>query len=1218
MAFRVADSEIHNPDGSIVFQLKGIEVPSEWSPVASDVLAQKYFRRAGVPTHLVKVSETDVPEWLWRSRPDDVALAALPEAARYGSERTARQVFERMAGAWTYWGWKGGYFDSEDDARAFHDEHCYMLAAQICAPNSPQWFNTGLHWAYGIDGPGQGHWYVDHHDGSAHPSESAYERPQPHACFIQSVTDDLVSEGGIMDLWVREARLFKYGSGTGSNFSRLRGEGERLSGGGQSSGLMSFLKIGDRAAGAIKSGGTTRRAAKMVTVDIDHPDIEDFVAWKMLEEQKVAALVAGSRLANRHLNAVMRACLDGDTDGDTAGDAAFDPRRNPKLRREIVAARRAELPENYIQRVIQFARQGYRHIEFPAFDTDWQSEAYVSVAGQNANNSVRVTDEFLRAVEADRQWSLTERTTGKVAKTVNARALWDGIAEAAWHSADPGVQYDTTINDWHTCPESGRINASNPCSEYMFLDDTACNLASLNLMKFRQADGSLDVEALEHASRLWTVVLEISVMMAQYPSRTIAELSYRYRTLGLGYANLGALLMASGLGYDSVRGRAIAGAVTAVMTGAAYATSAELAGLMGPFPGFTANRDAMLRVIRNHRRAAHGEVAGYEALSIAPVTLDAANCPDGRLVDAARRVWNQALELGERHGFRNAQVSVIAPTGTIGLVMDCDTTGIEPDFSLVKFKKLAGGGYFKIINQTVTLALQTLGYDSAAITRIVDYAVGHGSLAGAPAINHETLAVRGFDAGTLARVEKAIVTAFDIRFAFSRYTLGEAFCRDVLGLDDAVLADPKLDVLACLGFSTGDIAQANIHACGTMTVEGAPGLKREHLAVFDCANPCGREGTRSLSAESHIRMMAAAQPFVSGAISKTINMPNEATVEDCRKAYEMSWRLGLKANALYRDGSKLSQPLSAMAIGDDKAANDDLAELSPAARAPIIAERIVERIVEREVRAGRERLPQRRKGYTQKANVGGHKVYLRTGEYEDGRVGEIFVDMHKEGAAFRSLMNNFAIAISIGLQYGVPLEEFVEAYTFTRFEPSGPVIGNDAIKMSTSVLDYIFRELAISYLGRNDLSHVEPADLQPDGVGRGEVQGELPDSGTDAAKAAAAAVSRIASVGFVRSNLYVLNGRTAGNVAIASEAIAAGLVPTGLTDGPAVALASNAQAAVVGVAIGEAPSSALDLAFQARLKGYEGDACPECGNFTMVRNGTCLKCTTCGGTTGCS
>ncbi|MDP1840917.1 MAG: vitamin B12-dependent ribonucleotide reductase, partial [Reyranella sp.] len=601
--------------------------------------------------------------------------------------------------------------------------------------------------------------------------------------------------------------------------------------------------------------------------------------------------------------------------------------------------------------------------------------------------------------------------------------------------------------------------------------------------------------------------------------------------------------------------------VSEIMTGAAYAASAEMAGLMGAFPGFAANREAMLRVVRNHRRAAHGETDGYEGLAIAPVALDAGNCPDAPLVAAARRVWDRALDLGQRHGFRNAQVSVIAPTGTIGLVMDCDTTGIEPDFSLVKFKKLAGGGYFKIINQTVTLALQTLGYDADAITRIVDHAVGRGSLKGAPAINHETLAARGFDAETLARVEKAIVTAFDIRFAFSRYTLGDSFCRNVLGLDEAALSDSKLDILASLGFSKTDIAEANIHACGTMTLEGAPGLKREHLPVFDCANPCGRDGTRCLSAESHIRMMAAAQPFVSGAISKTINMPNEATVEDCRKAYEMSWRLGLKANALYRDGSKLSQPLSAMALGDDKAANDDLAELSPAARAPIIAERIVERIVEREVRAGRERLPQRRKGYTQKANVGGHKVYLRTGEYEDGRVGEIFVDMHKEGAAFRSLMSNFAIAISIGLQYGVPLEEFVEAYTFTRFEPSGLVEGNDAIKMSTSVLDYIFRELAISYLGRNDLAHVEQADLRPDGLGRGEVQGELPGSGTDAAHAAAAAVSRIASVGYVRSNLYVLNGRTAGNVAIASELIAAGPVPTGLTDGPAVALASNAQAA---------------------------------------------------------
>ncbi|HSI02299.1 MAG TPA: vitamin B12-dependent ribonucleotide reductase [Reyranella sp.] len=1199
MAFRAGDSEIRNPDGTIVFQQRGIEVPAGWSQVATDVLAQKYFRRAGVARRLKKIAESDMPEWLWRSEPDAAALDLLPADQRYGGESSARDVFQRMAGAWTYWGWKGGYFDREADARTFYDEHCFMLAAQMAAPNSPQWFNTGLHWAYGIDGPGQGHWYVDHRDGVAHPSASSYERPQPHACFIQGVSDDLVSEGGIMDLWVREARLFKYGSGTGSNFSRIRANGEKLSGGGKSSGLMSFLKIGDRAAGAIKSGGTTRRAAKMVVVDVDHPDIEEFIAWKMLEEQKVAALVAGSRLANRHLNAIMQACADG-----------FDPKSNPRLRREIVAARQAELPENYIQRVMHFARQGFSVIEFPTFDTDWESEAYATVAGQNANNTVRVTDDFLRAVEADRDWELTARTTGAAVKTVSAQALWDRIAEAAWHSADPGVQFDTTINDWHTCPESGRINASNPCSEYMFLDDTACNLASLNLMRFRQDDGSVDVASLEHASRLWTVVLEISVMMAQYPSRRIAELSYLYRTLGLGFANLGALLMARGLGYDSAAGRAIAGAITAVMTGTAYAASAEMAATMGAFPGYEANREAMLRVIRNHRRAALGQTAGYEGLATAPVALDIAGCPDTALVEAAKNAWNQALKLGEPYGYRNAQVSVIAPTGTIGLVMDCDTTGIEPDFALVKFKTLAGGGYFKIINQTVPLALASLGYDSATSTRIVAHALGRGTLKGAPAINHDTLAARGFDAATLDRVEAALATAFDIRFAFSRYTLGDGFCREILALDDSELADPQLDLLARLGFSRGDIAAANVFACGTMSIESAPDLKREHLAVFDCANPCGRDGTRCLSAESHIRMMAAAQPFVSGAISKTINMPNAATVDDCRKAYELSWKLGLKANALYRDGSKLSQPLSALAIGGDKAANDDLLEMTPAARAPIIAERIVERIVEREVARGRERLPQRRKGYTQKAIVGGHKVYLRTGEYQDGRVGEIFIDMHKEGAAFRSVMNNFAIAISIGLQYGVPLEEFVEAFTFTRFEPSGMVEGNDAIKMSTSILDYIFRELAISYLARNDLAHVEPADLRPDGVGRGMIADGLPAGGGAAAQQAADAVSRIAGAGYTRSNLYVLNGRTAGSVAIAEEAIAAGPAPHELTDGPAVASAPIAAAAVVGAAPG--------TAFTARLKGFEGDACPECGNFTMVRNGTCLKCTTCGGTTGCS
>ncbi|MBM3643770.1 MAG: vitamin B12-dependent ribonucleotide reductase [Alphaproteobacteria bacterium] len=1210
MAFRAADSEIRNADGSTVFTLAGVDVPAHWSQVAIDILSQKYFRRAGVARHLRKVVERDVPAWLWRSVPDEGVLTAMPEADRFGGELSARQVFDRLAGTWTYWGWKGGYFDSEADARTFFDEHRFMLAAQMAAPNSPQWFNTGLHWAYGIDGPGQGHWYVDHRDGRAGPSASAYERPQPHACFIQSVDDDLVNEGGIMDLWLREARLFKYGSGTGTNFSRLRGAGEKLSGGGQSSGLMSFLKIGDRAAGAIKSGGTTRRAAKMVCVDVDHPDIEAFVDWKVLEEQKVAALVAGSRLANRHLNAIMRACVEGD------GEEAFDPKRNPALKREILAARRAELPENYIQRVIQFARQGYRHIEFPTFDTDWESEAYVSVGGQNANNSVRVSDTFLAAVASDTSWALTARAGGATVRTLPARALWEKIAEAAWHSADPGVQFDTTINDWHTCPESGRINASNPCSEYMFLDDTACNLASLNLMRFRDASGSVDVDGLRHASRLWTVALEIAVMMAQYPSRRIAELSYRYRTLGLGYANLGAFAMASGLPYDSAAARALAGGIAALMTGTAYATSAEMARSMGAFPGFAANRDAMLRVIRNHRRAARGEHADYEGLSRTPTALDVANCPSSAVATAAAAAWDEALALGERHGFRNAQVSVIAPTGTIGLVMDCDTTGIEPDFALVKFKKLAGGGFFKIINQTVPLALAALGYDETTAANIVAHAVGRGTLAGAPAINHETLAQRGFDPETLQRIEASLATAFDIRFAFSRYILGDAFCRNTLGLEDERLADPKLDILARLGFSKSDVAAANTWACGTMTVEGAPGLRPEHLAVFDCANPCGRDGTRFLSDESHLLMMAAVQPFISGAISKTINMPQQASVADCRRAYERAWSLGLKAVALYRDGSKLSQPLSALALGDDVAANDDLAELPPAARAPIIAERIVERIVEREVAGRRERLPQRRKGYTQKAVVGGHKVYLRTGEYEDGRVGEIFVDMHKEGAAFRSLMNNFAIAVSIGLQYGVPLEEFVEAYTFTRFEPSGMVEGNDAIRMSTSVLDYIFRELAISYLGRNDLAHVDPSDLRADGVGRGEAQGELPAGGSDAAAAAAAAVSRIAGVGYTRSNLYVLNGRTDGNAAVAD--VIGEPLPQELTDGSTVALAPGARAAAVGIATGAASSAALDLVLVAKLKGYEGDACPECGNFTLVRNGTCLKCTTCGSTTGCS
>ncbi|MBK5910195.1 ribonucleoside-diphosphate reductase, adenosylcobalamin-dependent [Rhodothalassium salexigens] len=1207
LSFRKATSEIRNPDGTVVFRLDNVEVPEAWSQVATDVLAQKYFRKAGVPAALKPVKEDDVPKWLWRQEADEEALASLPEDQRFGQETKATQVFDRLAGTWTYWGWKGGYFDRETDARTFYDEMRYMLACQMAAPNSPQWFNTGLHWAYGISGPAQGHFYVDHKTGKVARSVNAYERPQPHACFIQSVTDDLVNDGGIMDLWVREARLFKYGSGTGSNFSDLRGESEPLSGGGKSSGLMSFLKIGDRAAGAIKSGGTTRRAAKMVVVDVDHPDIEAYIDWKVIEEQKVAALVSGSKLANKHLNAIMAACHQ---HKDALGQDAFEPKRNAALKAEIKAARQAVISENYIQRVIQFAQQGFTSLDFPTYNTDWDSEAYVTVSGQNSNNSIRVTDDFMRKVQNRQPWELKRRTDGALAKTIDAAELWDKVGNAAWACADPGIQFHTTINDWHTCPKSGPIRASNPCSEYMFLDDTACNLASLNLMQFRAADGGFQTEAFAHATRLWTMVLEISVLMAQFPSARIAELSYRYRTLGLGYANVGGLLMSLGYGYDSDEGRALCGAITALMTGTAYATSAEMAGELGAFPGYKPNARDMLRVIRNHRRAAYGQDDGYEALNTRPVPLDHKNCPDAGLLAAATVAWDKALELGEKHGYRNAQASVIAPTGTIGLVMDCDTTGIEPDFALVKFKKLAGGGYFKIINRVVPQALGVLGYTEQQIAEIEAYAVGHGSLKDAPGIDHDALRAKGFGQEQIDAVEGALGSAFDIKFAFNRWTLGEGFCKGTLGLTDAQLNDFSFDLLAAIGFERAAIDAANLHVCGAMTLEGAPHIRDEHLAVFDCANACGKIGRRALSWESHIRMMAAAQPFISGAISKTVNMANSATVEDCQKAYELSWRLAVKANALYRDGSKLSQPLSS-ALLDDADLVDEMEDAPAGQQANMLAERIIERIVERP--AARKRLPGRRKGYTQKATVGGHKVYLRTGEYDDGSLGEIFIDMHKEGAAFRSLMNNFAIAISIGLQYGVPLEEYVDAFTFTRFEPFGQVQGNDAIKMATSILDYLFRELAVSYLGRTELAHVDLEDLRHDTVGDANQEGlPLPADGDGSAAGLVGrqAIDRMmewASNGYVRSNLYVMNPRQtpAKHQQVSRETARAG------TDGAAQATLSVSETSTT-------TTTTMEAQVQARLKGYEGDACGECGNFTLVRNGTCMKCDTCGATSGCS
>jgi ribonucleotide reductase alpha subunit len=1622
-------SRITNPDGSVVFEMKDLLAPETWSQVAVDVLAQKYFRRAGVPARTQRVHEEGVPEWLQRSRP--------AEGATLGQETDARQVFRRLAGCWTYWGWQGGYFSSESDARTFFDETCFMLAAQMAAPNSPQWFNTGLHWAYGIDGPPQGHYRVDPKTGEVVRSTTAYEHPAPHACFIQSVSDDLVNDGGIMDLWVREARIFKYGSGTGSSFSTLRGEGEPLSGGGKSSGLMSFLKIGDRAAGAIKSGGTTRRAAKMVVLDLDHPDVEDFINWKVVEEQKVASLVTGSRLLNRHLNAILKACHEWPN-----AQERFDRAHNADLRKAIAEARAALVPTNYVERVLQLAKQGFTSLRFEEYNTDWNSKAYYTVSGQNSNNSVRVTSAFMDAVRKEGNWSLFWRTEKEKAriegrepkpcKTLKARELWEQITYAAWSCADPGVQFDTTVNEWHTCPADGRINASNPCcvtgdtliavadgrnavpirelegqqvnvyawdhqagktviapmynigvkrqgartyrvtlddgssfratddhlimlrdgtyrqvkdlqpgdslnpfhsrvrrpkgtrtprrfvytgrgwkvqyrwvweavhgtqpegyhihhrdfnslndgldnltllpeeehealhrdkmlgdqnparrcmtdtwrahiaealqgeknphygkphsletrakmrltsaqrwsdseqrarasanaerwiaeakkggrpvgrkpgprferccpacrqnfvtartrqlfcseecrysplglsmigakggasrrgqspspehraklraasiaaarpedkrraaaaslrnrclkaarllldagyevsldqweelrktartlgaahapnrssleqffessdelreaallfnhkvvsvsfdgiedvydgtvdrhhnfaiitsqtpsavapkatdfsgcfihnSEYMFLDDTACNLASLNCLKFYDAKSArFDVDSFRHACRLWTLILEISVFMAQFPSVAVARKSYDFRTLGLGYANMGSLLMVQGIPYDSAEGRAQCGAVTALMHAEAYATSAEIAAEVGPFPRFEANREAMLRVVRNHRRAAYNApTEEYEGLTITPVGIDARHCP-AYLLEAAQVECDRMMVLGEKHGYRNAQVTVVAPTGTIGLVMDCDTTGVEPDFALVKFKKLAGGGYFKIINASIPPALERLGYAPRQIGEIVCYCRGAGTLKDCPHVNASSLRVRGFPEDVLQRVEAMLPGVFELPFAFNRWTIGDDVLIGKLGFSREQIETPNFDLLTALGFTREQIAEANAYVCGTMTIEGAPHLKKEHLPVFDCANKCGKLGQRFLSAEAHIRMMAAAQPFISGAISKTINMPHDATIDDVKKAYQLSWQLMLKANALYRDGSKLSQPLNTVADAPDLEA--EAAALEEPTREPTkIAEKIVYRYI-----AQRRRLPDRRAGYTQKARIGNHKIYLRTGDYEDGTLGEIFLDMHKEGAAFRSMTNCFAIAVSLGLQHGVPLEEYVDAFLFTRFEPNGVVQGNPHIKMTTSIIDYIFRELAITYLGRHDLAHVSPEDLRGDAMHRDAAEPEFESEEVVEERIVEPRPLPKAFATPRSVHLHPLpeHGTSNGN---------------GHQNGSRTALL---------------PQSVEDKIKIARLKGYEGDPCGECGQLTLVRSGACSKCDTCGATSGCS
>jgi ribonucleotide reductase alpha subunit len=1437
-------SKIVNTDGSVVFEKNNILAPEKWSQIAVDILAQKYFRRAGVPEYTDSIYEEDVPFWLERSvtRSDTIC----------GGEDSAWQVFHRLAGCWAYWGWRGGYFSSVDDAIAFYDEVIYMLAAQMAAPNSPQWFNTGLNWAYGIKGPAQGHYYVDPATNEVKRSISSYERPQPHACFLLSIKDDLVNDGGIMDLWTREALVFKFGSGSGTNFSDIRGEGEPLSGGGKSSGLMGFLKVGDRSAGAIKSGGTTRRAAKLVCLDLDHPDIEEFISWKVVEEQKVAALVAGSKAVNRHLNAIMQAVTT-----HTDMESQYDPKHNRALRKAIREARQAHVSENYIARVLQMCKQGHTSIDIEEYDTDWTSKAYLTVSGQNSNNSVRVPNAFMQAVEADGEWHLywrTEKAKAKAegrepnpCKTIKARALWDKIAEAAWHSADPGVQFDTTINEWHTCPEDGDIRTSNPCclvgetlvdtsegliridalvdmankgeklpyvfardveagapvlrrilrawkagdteqlvrittdkgivitctpehrflsfkgewiqasdlkagsslrkisrhqnkrrsnrvmlgvgsqtnngevyqsrwmweqvngeagdwnevhhingdttddrlsnleivphsehqayhssgennprfldvnnddlmrvwdvlvtkphkltcgrwnkivhdlglqgkvpvaftgkaprirgmawvdfvaqmsgmremandrvtkieylkpesptpvydievdgvhnfavtsdptpgkhtivvhnSEYMFLDDTACNLASLNLLAFYSTEtGEFQIEDFKHAVRIWTLILEISVYMAQFPSPEVARKSYDFRTLGLGYANLGALLMVQGIPYDSDEGRAQCAVITAIMHAGAYATSAEMASEVGTFPRYEANKEAMQRVIWNHTLASCFGLREYSQLSILP-TFSLSNNLCYNITSSARDECIRMFEMGEKHGFRNAQVTCLAPTGTISLIMDCDTTGIEPDFALVKFKKLAGGGYFKIVNQAVPLALAKLGYTAQQAIDIINYIVGSHNLEDHPYMGFDAhdLIAKGFTANTLKKIEEQLPSAFNIEFVFNKYTLGVEVLENELKIPADVYNRPDFNLLSHLGFTKEQIEDTNRHICGTMTIEGAPHLKPEHLPVFDCANKCGKTGKRFLSAEAHIRMMAAAQPFISGAISKTINMPNEATIEDVKKAYELSWKLMVKAVALYRDGSKLSQPLNSISDSDEaailSAANDTDDDDLPTPTDPLsIAEAITTNI------AHRRRLPDRRTGYTQKARVGNQKLYLRTGEYDDGTLGEIFIDMHKEGAAMRSMANSFAIAISLGLQYGVPLEEYVDAFLFTKFQPNGIVSGHDRIKMSTSIIDYIFRELAITYLNRQELAHT--------------VQ-EAPQS-----------------------------------------------LPTPATTRKVVAMPR------VSSGTGGCDTKA-DSIREARQKGYEGDPCPNCQSLTLVRSGACAKCETCGETSGC-
>ncbi|BCX13923.1 MAG: transcriptional regulator [Candidatus Dojkabacteria bacterium] len=1159
--FEFRSSKIVNPDGSVVFEMKNVEVPVSWSQMATDILAQKYCRKKGVPQRNSKGE-------LRKDKEGNVIL---------GGENSIKQVATRLAGAWRHWGEEYGYFNSKEDADAFQDELAYMITMQIGAPNSPQWFNTGLNYAYGLTGAPQGHYYVDELTGETKLSEDAYTRSQLHACFIQSVEDDLVNEGGIFDLVLKEARLFKYGSGTGTNFSPIRGKGELLSGGGTSSGLMSFLKVFDSAAGAIKSGGTTRRAAKMVCVDMDHPEIEEFINWKVVEEQKVAALVSGSHVNYLHLKKIMQ----------SAEQKGINPETNKELKKLIKEAHDNFVPLNFIKQALMLVENGVSSEEFTLekYDTDFRSEAYSTVSGQNSNNSVRITNEFLEAVQQDKEWKLRNRTDGGVYKTVKARDLWEQIIRAAWQSADPGVQFDTTINEWHTCPADGKINASNPCSEYMFLDNTACNLASLNLVKFYDdKTGKFDVETYKHAIRLWTIVLEISVLMSHLPGKEIAELTYKYRTLGLGYANIGSLLMRQGIPYDSEEGFAITGSLTAILTGESYATSAELAKVRGSFERFEANKEHMMRVIRNHRRAAYNANENeYEGLTIKPMGINPKFAPK-YLLEEARKAWDFALDLGEKYGYRNAQVSVIAPTGTIGLVMDCDTTGIEPDFALVKFKKLVGGGYFKIVNQSVEPALQKLGYSKKQIDEIIKYIIGHATLQNAPFINHEVLKSKGFTDKEIMAVEGGLKNAFEIRHAFNKWILGEEFCKDVLGLSDEELNNSNLDILKAIGFSDEEISAASEYACGTMTIEGAPHIKPEHLKVFDCANKCGTKGERYIATLGHLKQMAAAQPFISGAISKTVNLPEDATLEDVEQAYWEGWRLMLKANALYRDGSKLSQPLNS---SSDKSSYAELFNFNDE---EVVSEDVdskaVQTIVMKEQSTvKRKRLPDERHSITHKFTVGAIEGYITVGLFEDGTPGEIFLVISKAGSTLSGIMDAFATSLSLNLQYGVPLEVLVEKFTNSKFEPSG-MTSNKEIPIAKSLIDYIARWLALKFLDKETAKYYHNEELVEKSYREGSN---------------------------FRIRIPHINGK--GHTEVLNfdnendEDNMQSFKPI-VTD--PVQMKLEQQISFDGT---------LDedtLLKEAKSKGYTGEICGTCGSVNVRKNGSCSVCEDCGSTTGCS